>query len=229
VTENKEEKICTELEAVVSSCNLTALEALGAIRKGFRMAEGVGRMKKLIDQEVMRSIMPLQNTSLGFRTDKPDGYDERIVRDCFIEASLRGLHPVGNEWNIISGRCYVTKEGFTRLLRELPGLTDLRLSFGVPKGAGDRGATVPAKATWKYHGKADSLEREIPIRVNGGMGADAILGKAERKLRAAVYSQITGTTMSDGEADGSDAIDITPKKSAAADLNAKLAGDEGAE
>jgi len=174
---------------------------------------------------VLDAIMSIQGTSLGFRTDKPDGYDPIIVRDAFIEAVLRGLRPIGNEFNIISGRFYCTKEGFSRLLRDLPGFTDLRITMDVPKAAGDRGAIVKASATWKYQGNADRIEREIPVRVNGGMGADAILGKAERKLKSAIYHQVTGTTLSDGEAgDDAGAINITPK-GPAADINAKLAAE----
>lgn len=221
MTENQLEVICTDLENVIKRGSLMALEKMGAIRKGFAMANAVAEMKRLITKEIMESIVPLQNTSLGFRTDNKDGYSPAVVRDCFIEACLRGLNPVGNEFNIISGRCYITKEGFTRLLREMPGLTDLRLSFGVPKIMGDKGAVVTSAATWKFNGVADSIEREIPVKINAGMGSDAILGKAERKLRASIYSQITGSTPSDGEADDSDAIPTTAKK-ATDDLNAKL-------
>ena len=54
------------------------------------------------------------------------------------ETVLRGVRIVGNEFNIISGRPYITKEGFSRLVREWPGLTELRLMPGVPATQANR-------------------------------------------------------------------------------------------
>jgi len=205
-------KECNELENIVQQCSLAALADYGQFQKTFAMAAGIRQLKNLITDEMMKDIMPLQGSSLGFRTDKDSsgGYPLPVVRECLIEAVLRGLQPVGNQFNIISGRCYTTKEGFTHLLKTLQGLSDLKLSFGIPKMQ-QGGATVDAAATWKYNGAADSLTRELAIRVNAGMGADAVLGKAERKIRAAVYAQITGTVLSDGDAD-QEPINVTPPK-----------------
>lgn len=190
------------IENVASKCNLAALVDKGRFERAFMLANGVKALRKLLSGEAMEDIMALQNTALGFRTDKPGpGYDETIVREALIEATIRGVYPVGNEFNIIAGRCYVTKEGFTRLLRDYPGLTNLRITLGVPL-LRDGGAVVKCAASWHLDGNADSIECEIPIRVNNGMGADAILGKAERKLRARIWNHITGSIMEtpDGEA-----------------------------
>jgi hypothetical protein len=64
------------------------------------------------------------------------------------------------------------------------------------------------------NGVADRIEREIPIRVNAMMGADAIMGKAERKILAAAHAQITGTTLGDADATESEVEirDVTPTK-----------------
>lgn len=205
-------KECADLENIVQQCSLAALADYGQFQKTFAMAAGIRQLKALITDEMMKDIMPLQGTSLGFRTDKDGsgGYTMPIVRECLIEAVLRGLQPVGNQFNIISGRCYTTKEGFTHLLKTLPGLSDLKLTFGVPQMQ-QGGATVEGSAAWKYNGNPDSMNRQFAIRLNSGMGADGAIGKAERKLRAAVYAQITGTVLSDGEAD-QEPINITPQK-----------------
>lgn len=205
-------KECADLESIVQQCSLAALADYGQFQKTFAMAAGIRRLKDLITDDMMKDIMPLQGSSLGFRTDKDKdgGYSMPVVKECLIEAVLRGLQPVGNQFNIVSGRCYTTKEGFTHLMKTLPGLTDLKLTFGVPKMQ-QGGATVDAAATWKYNGAADSLTRELAIRVNAGMGADAVLGKAERKIRAAVYAQITGTVLSDGDAE-QEPINVTPSR-----------------
>lgn len=184
--------------------------------KAFRMAAAIRALHKAITDEMMGDIMALQGTALGFLTDKDKtgGYDVKTVKLVMIEAALMGAHWVGNEVNIISERPYLTKNFFTRTLREFPGFTDLKLFPGVPALAGDKGALVPYVATWKLNGAADRIERlltkldggkeldeRICVKVNAGMGADAILGKAERKIKAAIYGRLTGSDVHDGDVD----------------------------
>jgi hypothetical protein len=144
--------------------------------------------------------MPLQGSSLGFRTDKDSqgGYPEAVVIECATEALLRGLRLTGNEWNIIGGRCYVAQAGCARLVSTYPGLTDLEHAPGVPV-MGNGGAIVEYTMRWKLDGVAMGMTRRIPVRVNGGMGMDAVLGKAKRKMLAAVYERLTGSVLSEGE------------------------------
>ena len=209
MTENKMMMVADQLERITTDHSLAALGAMGQFKKAFLVAQGISSLRAALSDEVMAPIMELQNTALGFRTDKPEGYPLKLVKEAIIEATIRGLQPVGNQFNIIAGRCYVTKEGFTHLMKTLPGLTDLKLFPGVPSMS-QGGAIVKYRATWKYNGQDDNIDRELPIRLNSGMGADGALGKAERKIRAAIYGQITCTTMSDGQADDdSDAIPIT--------------------
>jgi hypothetical protein len=63
-----------------------------------------------------------------------------------------------------------------------------------------KGAVVKCSASWKMNGTPDTTARDIPIRVNAMMGADAIMGKAERKILAAAHAQITGTVLGDADA-----------------------------
>jgi hypothetical protein len=219
----KPQEIAT-VESIVAQCSLQALAAQGHFRRALAMATGIRLLKQAITKEMMQDLMDLQGTSLGFRTDKDrdGGYPAEIVKECAIEAALRGALWVGNEFNIIAGRAYLTKEFFTRALREFPGLTDLRLSPGVPVMS-NGGALVSYAATWRLNGTQDRIDRtlskiddktsideRICVKVNSGMGADAILGKAERKIRAAIYSRITGSVVSDGDTD-----DALPQRRAA--------------
>jgi hypothetical protein len=66
------------------------------------------------------------------------------------------------------------------------------------------------------------LKLSIPIRVNKGQSADAILGKAKRKMLAAIYSRITGTEITDGEVEDAKTIDITAQKPGEPQPKAKL-------
>ena len=191
------------------------LACMNTLERGMVMADAITTIRGLLTDAVMAKIYPLMNTGLGFRTDRKPGneYSVNEVREVMVEALLLGLYPIGNEFNIISGRCYVTREGYTRKVREFPGLTDLVITPGIP-AMKDGGALVPIKATWKLNGTPNSVERTFPIKVNNGMGSDAILGKADRKVKAWVYAILTGSQLTqDGDVD--DVADATEKASAA--------------
>lgn len=175
------------------------------------VARAVRDLREALTPEVMAPVMALMNTDLGFRTDKDPAmmdkktgkphvpYGMETVRECFIESKLRGFHTVGNEWNIISGRFYATRNGLERKAKSYLGMSDLKLDVGVPK-ATDTGTIVHVRATWKWKGKDDFLDAEIPVKVNEYMGADAIIGKAQRKAYKRILDRITGTNTPEGEA-----------------------------
>lgn len=203
------------IEAIAGQCSLQMTNAQGNFQRALTMAAGIRMLRKAISPEIMGGIMELCGTKLGFRTDldsKPQGYAVEIVKECVIEHVLRGGMIVGNEMNIIAGNAYQTKEFFSRMLAEHPGLTDLQLFPGVPVMSSERGALVAYSATWKLHGQAMRIDRKqtklddgsilderLSIRVNSGMGPDAVLGKAERKIKAAIYARITGTIITDAD------------------------------
>jgi hypothetical protein len=187
-------------EMIGRGADITQRTDLGPFRKAFGMAGAITMLRQQITEQHMGLLMPLQNSAMGFLTDNKGGYPVEVVKECVIEAVLRGFAVTGNEFNIISGRFYATKNGLARKVREFPGLTDLRLNLGVPE-VGREGQVVDARATWRLNGKADELARLIPVKVNAGMGPDAILGKATRKLLASVYGVLTGSehTVPEGE------------------------------
>lgn len=211
------QEVSESIELAVKECGVQAISKLPAFLQALRMAQGISALRAaLTDQLVQQAIMPLQGTKLGFLTDKDKegGYGLSVVRECSIDAMLRGFSVVGNEFNIIAGGFYGTKAGYHRKVLEFPGLTDLVLSPGVPNLNQDKsGALVPFSASWKLDGKPMSIacqyikegetvtDQRIPVRVNGGMGADAILGKAERKILFRIYQRINGGTFgaTDGE------------------------------
>jgi hypothetical protein len=161
-------------------------------------------------------FMPLCGQKLGFRTDRdskpPDQrYDWLTVRECVIDAMIQGARPVGNEFNIIAEQAYFTKEYFERMIAELDELTDVVDDYGVPQMK-DGGALVPYTLHYVYRGKRDKIvrglttdtdgvvtDKRIVVRVNAGQGADAILGKAKRKIYAQLYRRLTGSKISDGD------------------------------
>lgn len=208
------EKVSEAIEAAINECGIRSISKLPAFMQAIRMAQGIAALRgALTDTFVQTTLMPLQGTALGFLTDKDKdgGYGLNVVRDCAIEAMLRGFNIVGNEFNIIAGRFYGTRAGFERAVAEYPGVTSLVLQPGVPQMK-DGGALVPFAASWLLGGKpmniscqapvADSpVDTRIPVKVNAGMGTDAVIGKATRKILYRIFQRLNGSSygLSDGE------------------------------
>lgn len=208
-----------KLERIINESGVIAVRDLPPLMQSITLAKGIGALRELLTDGVMKAyFLPMQGTTLGFLTDKDQsgGYPIETVREVMVEGLLRGFRPIGNEMNIISGRFYGAKAGFERFVREYPGLTDLRIELGVPEDAPKGTALVQARATWYLNGVQDELkcypaaqageiDSRIPVRVNTGMGPDAILGKATRKLYARIYAILTGCSKDAVEGDPDDA------------------------
>lgn len=209
------------IESIAKQCAPDQLAVAGEYKQTFILAAGINELRKSITPAMLNELMALQGSSLGFRTDKDPGggYSAEIVKECAIEVVLRGGRWTGNEFNIIAERVYLTKEYFTRKVREFPGLTNLKHYPGVPQMA-NGGALVPYSLTWDLNGRPDRLDRKLTrlsdgteidericVRVNSGMGADAVLGKAERKILAALYKRLLGAEVPDGDPDEAPVID----------------------
>ena len=183
----------------------------------------VAELREALNEKVMKALMKLKNSKMGFRTDegpKVSPYSMEVVRDCVIEAATLGLQCVGNQFNILGGNMYVTKEGFTFLLRQLVKqgrLQDMRFVYhpaeikesstqGVSRSGDvyqkiEREGLVKVEVSCVFDGKPVNECLEFVIRVNAGMSQDAVLGKAERKAKAWLYNHLTDQAVSDGEAE----------------------------
>ena len=213
----------TEFAKVARKMDELALAAQGAFaikgnfERTFALGAAMADLRDALDPKIMASIMKLQNTKLGFRTDLERGYPEPVVRDAVIEATVWGLQCVGNQFNIISGGFYATKEGYTYLLRNMPGLEDMSFIYhpavisesstsgtrkdGTPYQKIEREGKTVVDVSWVYRGERGEKQLEFCIRVNAGMSQDAIMGKAERKAKKWLFERLTDRYMPDGEAE----------------------------
>jgi len=176
------------------------------------MAQAAGQLRECITTGILNDFRSLMNTPLGFRTDRGSGaskepYADTVIKDCIIQALIRGLRPTGNEFNIIAGNMYITKEGYRRLLKELPGLTNLRIDVGTPKAHGE-GAIVPCKATWLMDGEPQEMDctGDYSIAVKGA-GVDLLHGKAESKMLRRVFMRIVGSDLATPDEDDAPVIE----------------------
>jgi len=194
------EKTIGVLRKLMDDYGPAAIAKLDHFSRAFKLADAIQQFR-LVVREMMPLIMPLQGSALGFRTDKDTGggYPPAVVEEAATEALLRGLTLDGNQWNIIGGRCYVTKAGMAVIVGNIPGLTDLTLEPGIPQFTGI-GAVVDFTARWKMDGQPQSLTRKIPVKCQPA-AVDAAIGKATRKMLAAIYEKVTGSSIGEGEVD----------------------------
>jgi hypothetical protein len=202
--------LTTVSQDVIKSLNDTVISVLSTkgmegFERAFLIAEATAKLKNALTPAYMKPIMELQGNRLGFKTDldSDGGYKEPIVKNCLIEAVLTGVQPFGNQFNIIAGNCYITKEGFGYLLQNFPGLSYEiipmlpRISMTNEKAS----AAVVMKISWSINnGETKTREIDFAIRMNKFMGTDAVIGKATRKARAWLFWTISGIEVGDGDA-----------------------------
>lgn len=201
------EKLNSTVSAVISTANLNGFE------RAYMVATAVADLKAALTNDYMQPIMALQGNRLGFKTDKDKegGYGMDVVRNCLIEAVLTGVQPFGNQFNIIAGNCYITKEGCGHLLTKFPGL-ESEIIPRLPRIDPTKGsAAIVMEIKWTVNGKTESREIDFAIRVNSGMGADAVIGKATRKARAWLISKLTGIEIGEGDVQDVDSSVVSSK------------------
>jgi len=210
--EKKNELVKSRVEAITLATTLDELVVQGAaayiastsgsMAQTIALAVATAEIQKALTADIMTPIMSLQGTSIGFKTDKT--YSEKDVKLAMVESLIKGVPMAGNCTNIIAGRQYTTKEGFSFLINGLiksGAVSDFDYELQVPEKVGAR-TTVKGKATWMQGDKKQSVESTFPIRTNGGSTDDNTLGKAERKLKARCYERMTGLNLADGDTDG---------------------------
>lgn len=221
--------IASDTQTRLSTATSSALAAFNAppdqngVIAALNVAQGVAELRELFDlPEIKERIIALQDKAIGFRTDKdptrkqrgkdgseyyPTPYSYDIVRDCAIEATLRGLQLVGNQMNIISGRMYATREGYEGLIRKLKVVTDFTPIIHVPRAAqGGNGVLIECEATWLHDGKPQAIKATIPVKTDNYSTIEQSLGKATRKFLKRCYEKMTGNAPSDGDA--GDALEV---------------------
>lgn len=210
--ENKSSKfieIAQKLDSNVLS--VIGSEKIQGFQKAYLVAEAISQLSELLTPEYMKPIMALQGNRLGFKSDKDlvksqgggyvkgPGYPESVVKNCLIEAVLMGLQPVNNQFNIIGGNMYPTKEGCGYLLNNFKGLS-YNLVCSLPRINSDKtSAAVDVKISWVLNGESKEETIPIPIKMDAYTSVDALIGKATRKGRAWLLSRISGMEITDGE------------------------------
>jgi len=225
-------KITALDEAAKEIRELSQLDSSSPFKASLGMALAIDTMRELLTPEVMKYVMKLQGSKLGFLTDRDkkksgdkwvqgDGYSLEVVKDVMIEALAVGANMHGNEVNIMSYGMYLTKNYFSRVLDEKLGRNNWSLNHDLPKiitklETGKKGkqytkvcgATVTTNIEWKD--ATGSHSQEISKAIKGGetSSADNYHGKADRKAGAWLLGMVTGERYDEGDIDDN-TIDVT--------------------
>lgn len=189
--------------------NASAIDIVNNFGAAFNAAQIIMLLREALTDEVLNTIfMPLMNSKVGFRTDR-DGkidrktgkakplYDQNTVREAIIDAALIGLRPTGNQFNIISGTMYPTKEGYTSLLKKIGA--KYIIDYSQPTIAPQGFATFVCKINYEFKGDKNAFNVTATVRTDQYSSYDQLRGKAERRAKKALYEYLTGTDY--GEAD----------------------------
>ena len=204
-----------EREALELACKMAADTQIVANAASFFMAsEIVQTIDQALTPEVIEKVaMPLMNRRCGFLTDKREGgYPADVVRDAMIDAITIGLLPVGNQFNIIAGKMYPTKEGYTALLDKL-GVKYLPY-IGSPKCEEQGYYKFPCEMKYYYKSEAKPVMKNFKIEVsvpvkNGSQSIDMLSGKAERRFKKRFHEFLTGLDYGDADEESGQTI-ISP-------------------
>ena len=209
-----------KIEGVLTQAGPDLVNSAKGLEQAMQVAMGMQALHNAMSDEVMKVVMQFQSQEMGFLTDKDTsgGYDVKTVRDVMITAMMKyGARLIGNEVNIIAGKCYPTKNFYIRALREFPGLTNEKIVFGG-MSKGDGLAYVACVYHCKINGSDFTYEcvnTKTPDNPNGIDGRiivqfnetervsnykpDFIYGKAEKKLRQRVYASLKGWVFDESE------------------------------
>jgi hypothetical protein len=121
-----------------------------------------------------------------------------VDKTIVVEALLKRVRPFGNEFNIISGRLYITQEGYRRSINDLPDVKGFVEFPGVPELVNGR-TIVTVDMQWERSGKKENLSKVFPVKMHSTSTDDQIVGKAKRKALKAAYEYLTGTAQPDNE------------------------------
>lgn len=200
----KSETIRKEYERVCAN------PAMSALHRTMARARTVELLEDALSDDIMKRIMKLMNKKYGFMTDHgphawkdscKKEYDQETVKRCVIQGLLMGLFPVNNEFNILAdGQYYPALNGWERKVNEIPGISNILVSPGVPAQMGPY-VVIRVGGRWVVNGQSGMLVDEngspgavYTIQVNKGSNGDNITGKARCKALRDIYRAAAGKT-----------------------------------
>jgi len=227
----------------------TQIAAASAFTRAITMAAALREIKQALSPEIMKDMMALMDTPVGFKTDRKPGNKKKLppytveqVKDCMIVALLYGASLAGNEFNILVNSPYFTKEFYTRAVNEWPGITHIQVDIGGAAKHGANTAALPATASWVLNGEEFEMKFEKKTEEQGGAdmriivasydtdGPDLLRGKALKKVYERIHQRLSGLNLTEvrGTVDG-EVVGGTPQNIADKSNQPALTDESGGE
>lgn len=199
------EQLSTQLAQIQTEVN--TLSKNNSLVSCLSAANAMYLLDQVLTDDVVRTyFIPLMNTRAGFLTDKnparpkkgqqpPTPYGIQEVKSCLKDAILKGLLPVGNQFNIIAGSVYITREGYTFLLSKL-GVKHRIIPCQKPDVNGCAVYSVRIEAATSQ-GERISYTNEVTLK-RGQYDSDALLqGKAYARSVKSLWTYVSGLDSGD--------------------------------
>jgi len=178
----KLESVGLQIDGIIEKCVPMVLSKNPSFNEALVLADGISQLREIMlkDEGIKKTVSSMQDTKLGFLTDRspksieaakkknpkyaPAPYTYEVITECLIEGMLNGLRITGNEINIISGGFYAAKNGKYRMIVEHPDVTDFDFTTTSPMfsketrfGQAHDVAKVQCFANWKQEGQLRSM------------------------------------------------------------------------
>ena len=160
-------------------------------------------IEQFLDDEKMEIVLSMKGKQYGFKTDEATSgaYSKPIVKDCVVMALLSGVEITNNEFNILSGNCYITKNGVIGILKKMGVWHEV--SFGTYQtketATGAKFGYMPVTIKWMENGKLQSKDLDMPVNKFDKTKEEALRGQAGRDARQWLIEKITGTALPTGD------------------------------
>lgn len=216
---SEKELVKAQVDFKIAAENAAKLKIVNNVTAAFSAAAVVKQLRDVLSDEVMDAVfIPLMNTKIGFLTDRDPAksgsqvypYSKKIVRDVLIDALVMGLNPTGNQFNIIAGNMYPTKEGYSALLNKMgcKYICEVGIEESDATAAKGQFARIPVTIKYSYNGEKSSITTVTTVKRNSVSTMDNLRGKAERKAKKVLYEYLTGCDLGDaGDYDTAEEVD----------------------
>lgn len=216
---SEKELVKAQVDFKIAAENAAKLKIVNNVTAAFSAAAVVKQLRDVLSDEVMDAVfIPLMNTKIGFLTDRDPAksgsqvypYSKKIVRDVLIDALVMGLNPTGNQFNIIAGNMYPTKEGYSALLNKMgcKYICEVGIEESDATAAKGQFARIPVTIKYSYSGEKSSITTVTTVKRNSVSTMDNLRGKAERKAKKVLYEYLTGCDLGDaGDYDTAEEVD----------------------
>lgn len=222
-------KIEKDLRAIDQTAGDMALllresKTAGSMQFAVASAVAMDAMRSSLTPEVMKYVMKLQGKPHGFLTDRDkgkklergryeegEGYDIETVTECLIIACAKGAHVMGNEFNIIKAKVYLTREYYASRNDEILGAPNwsAKLVDIVRKGGAALGRGM---VWWRDSAGEHKFSADFEVKTDPESTYDFIKGKWERRAYRMIFEKNTGVRVEsdeEGANPGDSLIDTT--------------------